>query len=337
MTGQVMAHFTNAHRREASRLATEHTALLESIGDPTLTVGLSFAALAAKCETGEMADVLRLAQRVIDVANGDPTTGNLIFGSPLAFAITDRGVARWCLGIPGWKHDFAQAVAMARAADPLSLAGVIYYTYFFAITSGALLPDATALRDTADAVERAERSGDEMALHVARFARGITLAHRDDPQREAGFALLAQVRDAAVQQRFSLQIVPVVDIHLAEQKARSGDLDGAIGLARAVVDDLFDSGGAFWSAPATNVLVEALLRRGSDGDLAEAQAAIDRLAALPTDPGFVLHEIWLLRLRGLLARSRGDEAGYRDYRDRYRKSATELGFEGHIALAEAMT
>ena len=46
MTGQVMAQFANAHRREASRLATEHTGLLESIGDPTLTVGLSFAALA---------------------------------------------------------------------------------------------------------------------------------------------------------------------------------------------------------------------------------------------------------------------------------------------------
>jgi len=58
---------------------------------------------------------------------------------------------------------------------------------------------------------------------------------------------------------------------------------------------------------------------------------------VPTDPGFVLHEIFLLRLRALLARSRGDEAGYRDYRDRYRKLATELGFEGHIALAEAMS
>ena len=41
MAGQVVAQFLNAHRREASRLATEHTALLESIGDPTLTVGLS--------------------------------------------------------------------------------------------------------------------------------------------------------------------------------------------------------------------------------------------------------------------------------------------------------
>jgi adenylate cyclase len=84
-------------------------------------------------------------------------------------------------------------------------------------------------------------------------------------------------------------------------------------------------------------LVESLLRRATEGDIAEAQTAIDRLAAVPTDPGFVLHEIWLLRLRALLARGRGDEAGYRHYRDRYRKSATQLGFEGHIASAEAMT
>ena len=123
-------------------------------------------------------------------------------------------------------------------------------------------------------------------------------------------------------------MVPVVDIHLAQQKARSGDLDGAIGLARAVLDDLFDSGGAIWSVLATTVLVEALLRRGADGDLQDAQTEIDRLAAVPTDPGFVLHEIWLLRLRALLARARGDEAGYRDFRDRYRAMATELWLRG---------
>ena len=85
--------------------------------------------------------------------------------------------------------------------------------------------------------------------------------------------------------------MPVVDIHVAQQKARSGDLDGAIGLARAVVDDLFDSGGAIWSVLATTVLVETLLRRGADADLREAQDAIERLAAVSTDPGFVLHEI----------------------------------------------
>jgi adenylate cyclase len=337
MAGHVVAQFMNAHRREASRLATEHAALLESIGDRTLTVGLSFAALAAKHETGEMAEVLRLAQRAIDLAGGDPTTGNLVIGSPVAWAIAFRGAARWCLGIPGWRDDFAQAAAMARGADPVSLAGVMYFTYPLAIPAGALLPDATALRETADALAIAERSGDELALHGARFARGIALVHRDGPQREAGFALLAKAREAALQGRFSLVMVPVVDIHIAQQKARSGDLDGAIGLARAVVGDLFDPGGASWSALATTVLVEALLRRGADGDLQDAHAAIDRLAAVPTDPGFVLHEIPLLRLRALLARARGDEAGYREFGDRYRAKATECGLEGHMAWAEAMT
>jgi adenylate cyclase len=133
-----------------------------------------------------------------------------------------------------------------------------------------------------------------------------------------------------------LQSVPGVDIHLAEQKARSGDLDGAIGLARAVLEDLFDSGGAIWSVLATTVLVEALLRRGEDGDLQEAQAAIDGLAAVPTDPGFVLNDVWLPRLRALLAGAHGDDAAYVHFRDRYRDMARSLGFEGHIAWAEAM-
>jgi adenylate cyclase len=44
----------------------------------------------------------------------------------------------------------------------------------------------------------------------------------------------------------------------------------------------------------------------------------------------------LLRLRALLARSRGDNARYRDFADRYRERATSLGLEGHMATAEAM-
>ena len=82
--------------------------------------------------------------------------------------------------------------------------------------------------------------------------------------------------------------------------------------------------------------METLLERGADGDVAEAEAAITRLADAPADDGIAIREIWLLRLRALLARAHGDEAGYRDYRDRYRAMATELGFEGHMKWAEAM-
>ena len=106
---------------------------------------------------------------------------------------------------------------------------------------------------------------------------------------------------------------------------------------RAAVDDMFREGRLLlWGVPATGVLVETLLDRGSDDDVAEAEAAIERLGVEPVDEGLVTREICLLRLRALMARALGDETAYRDYRDRYRDMARTLGFEGHIAWAEAM-
>ena len=87
---------------------------------------------------------------------------------------------------------------------------------------------------------------------------------------------------------------------------------------------------------ATGVLVETLLDRGSEGDVVEAEAAIERLASAPADEGLVIREIWLLRSRTLLARARGDMLAYADLRDRYRDMARSLGFEGHIEWAEAL-
>jgi hypothetical protein len=106
---------------------------------------------------------------------------------------------------------------------------------------------------------------------------------------------------------------------------------------RAAVDHLFREGQLTWGTPATGVLVETLLDRGAASDVAEAEAAIERLAAAPADEGLVMRDIWLLRLRALLARARADATAYAHFRDRYRDMAKTLGFEGHIAWAEAMT
>ena len=92
-----------------------------------------------------------------------------------------------------------------------------------------------------------------------------------------------------------------------------------------------------YAVPAAGVLVETLLERGSPADVADAEAMIERLAAAsPVDDGLIVRDVWLLRLRALLARATGDEGPYRDYRDRYRAMAESLGFEGHIAWAETM-
>jgi adenylate cyclase len=88
---------------------------------------------------------------------------------------------------------------------------------------------------------------------------------------------------------------------------------------------------------ATEAMVELLLQRGEPADIAAARDAIQRLETMPVEPGVVLNAIALLRLRALLAQARGDEAEYRQFRDQYRAMANEIGFEGHIAMAEAMT
>ena len=80
-----------------------------------------------------------------------------------------------------------------------------------------------------------------------------------------------------------------------------------------------------------------LLERGTHGDLAEAQEAIDRLGVLWVEDGSAMRDVTLLRLRALLARARGDDAAYLDLVGRYRTMAESLGFEGHIVWAEAMT
>ncbi len=336
MAGLVIAHMYHAHHRESSQLATELARLLESIGDPTLTIALLGAAIVAKYEAGEMAEALRLSQQVIDLADGDPAKGNLLIGSPLAIALTHRGAARMYLGIPGWRDDFDQSIAMARSFDPATRALVIMYKYVLGFMHGTLLPDQAALTDTAEALQIAEHSGDNFTLGSARLTRGITLVHLDPPQSEVGFDLLAKARDMALKERYSLSAVPIVDIAAARDRARTGDVDGAIELSRAAIDVELASGEGQWYGPATITLVESLLVRGADADLREAQAAINRLAAIPTDPGLVLHELPPLRLRALLAKAHGDETAYREYRDRYRDMARTLGFEGHIAWAEAM-
>jgi len=338
MAGLVQDHAHQDRIREASRLASEAMALIESIGDTTLTVGLSRSAIYAKISSGEWCDVLRWSQRVIELADGDPSKGNFIVGSPLALAFTTRGIARYCLGRPGWADDLRNGLAMARDTNPVSYAVVVSYVYFGTIPWGVLAANDRAVREIEDAQRFAERSGDDLALGYARLALGVALVQRDTTaDRGRGQQLLAEVSEVFLRWEYSLEVLPVVRVYSAREKARRGDRDEAIPLMRDAVDHLVRQGQLLiWGVPATGVLVETLLDRRADGDVAEAQAAIERLASAPADEGLVIREIWLLRLRALLAQAHGDTAAYAEFRDRYRDMAKTLGFEGHIAWAEAM-
>jgi class 3 adenylate cyclase len=338
MAGLVMDHAFQARMREASQLASEAMALLESLGDSTLTVGLSFPAIYAKGESGEFCDALQWSQRVIDLADGDPSKGNFIFGSPLALAFAQRGIARYWLARPGWRDDLHRALDMARSADPMSYSMVVTFVYFSGIPLGVLAADDRAVGESQDALRIADRSGDDFAVAIAQMTLGLALVHGPaDAERDRGQKLLAEVSDVFLRHGYALGELPLVNVYLAHEWFRRGDRDEAISLMRAAADHLFREGQLLeWGVPATGVLVETLIDRGADADVVEAEAAITRLADAPADEGLVIREIWLLRLRALLARAQGDDAAYAHFRDRYRDMAKTLGFEGHIAWAEAM-
>ncbi len=194
------------------------------------------------------------------------------------------------------------------------------------------------MRVIEEAAQTAEESSNDVALSLAEYTLGVALLSRDAAaDRHRGLELMLQFRDTCLHKQVALQMVPVIELSAARERVRSGDRDAAIPVMRQAVDELHETGRLGFGVRGTGILVEALLERGAQGDLAEAQETIDRLADLPADDGAAMLDITLLRLRALLARARGDDVGYRNLADRYRAMAESLGFEGHIAMAEAIT
>ena len=210
---------------------------------------------------------------------------------------------------------------MARSADPLSYATVVAYVYFpgipFGVLAGPMIGRCARSRmryglpNDPVTIWRWSSPGRCWALRwcTATRMRSVT-ADRSCWRRSS---------DVILRRGHSLSELRLINVYLARERARRGDRDEAIPLMFAAVDQLVREGQLLsWGIPATGVLVETLLDRGAEGDVAEAEAAIERLAAAPADDGLVIRDIWLLRLRALLARAHGDDAAYRDFRDRYR-------------------
>jgi adenylate cyclase len=337
MTGPLGWHAQRGQVREAQQLATELLTLLDSIGDPSLTAQAGFAAIGIKVLAGEMDVVSRWAQATIEWAEGDPMRGNVIVGSPLAVAFGMRGLARTWFGRTGWPEDLDDAVALAeQRGEPLTLAMALSWKYGMGIWNGMLRADDAAVRTIESALQTVEASGDDYAVVMVENLLACVLLFRGaEADRDRGRKLMTKTCDVAIRQQYLGSELSIMNVYFGREQAREGDFDGAIAIIRKSVDDMTARGQAGYYIPAVGVLVETLLDRGAEGDIAEAKAAIAKLEAAPAE-GSVIRDVWLLRLRALLARARGDEAAYCQYRDRYRDTATSLGFEGHMQWAEAM-
>ena len=139
------------------------------------------------------------------------------------------------------------------------------------------------MRAIEEAVQTAEGASNDVALSLAEYTLGVALLNRDAAaDRHRGLELMVQVRDMWLRERAPF-LVPVTELWAARERARRGDRDAAIPVMRKAVDELHQAGRLGYGVWGTGVLVETLLERGAEGDLAEAQEAIDRLANLPAD------------------------------------------------------
>lgn len=336
MTGPATELVYTGQSREGARLASEQMTLLESIGEASLTMTLAVIAFVNWADAGDYSEILRWSQHVVDLADGDPTKGaGFGVGSPLAYALACRGVARWWLGRAGWREDLGDAIAMARDSDPVTLAFVVSWTFGVEIVYGVLQADDSAVREIEEAVQITRRAADNHALGLAEYALGAALLSRDNAaDRRRGLELIEHVRES--QREHAPFLVPVAELLIAAEKARCDDRDAAVGVMRKAVNELHEAGRLGFGVYGTGVLVETLLHRGTESDVSEALRAIDRLASLRADQESAIREITLVRLRALLAEARGDTMAYRDLANRYRTMAESLGYEGHTAWAAAM-
>ena len=306
--GMVVGYAHQDRVHEAAQLAAEAWALAEAVGDPTLTVGLSFPVIYGAIESARWSDVMRWSHAVVHLADGDASRGSFLVGSPLALALASRGMAGYFLGRRGWHGDLRDSLAMARRADPATYAGAVSYVYLLGIPFGVLRADDRALDEIEDALRLAQRSSDDVVVRFIQATLSIALLHRPDAvERDRGRTVGAEVREAFVNQHHNLCDLPILDVCLARERAKNADRDDAISVIRAANEHLFRHGRLLlWGVPATGALVESLLDRCADNDVTEAAAALERLAQAPGDEDLAMREIWLLRLQALLARRRAD-------------------------------
>lgn len=335
MAGMASELNYSGRMREASQLASEQMALLESIGDPTLTIGLTFVPFINWFDAGEIGQLLKWTQVVVDLADGDATKGaGFGLGSPLALALAFRGVAKWWLGRPGWRDDFDDALAIARDSEPTTLALTTGWCYG-GVLYGIQRADDAALRACEEALASAQAASGDLAVQFATYELAALLLNRDDPEdRARGFDRMVEAC-AWLRERIP-SLVPISEVWAARETLRRGDHDRAVAVFRKACEAMPLEERPGYSVYSTAILAEALIERAADGDLAEAKAATDRLANLATAESWTVVDVIVLRLRALMARARGDAVAFRDLATRYHAMATSLGYEGHIDWAEAM-
>ena len=237
-------------------------------------------------------------------------------------------------GSQGWRSDLEEAIDMARINSPQYFALVLNWTLGLAIQFGVLRADDRAVRLGEEALQTAERVGDDNALMFAEYVLGIALLNRDSAaDRRRGLDVMDQAREAW-SRRGSVYLIPIAALMTAHERATHGvrERDEAIETMQVAVNELLGAGRVGPAILGTGFLVSALLDRGGTTDIRDAEEILDRMTRYPNTDRWGPSRIVLQQSLPLFARVRGDPA-YPHVVSQYRPFAESVGYERHIDFA----
>ena len=84
------------------------------------------------------------------------------------------------------------------------------------------MADDAAVTDLTEAVQIAERCSDDLPLVVLRMTFGTALTYRDSAGRERGVAMLAELRDTCIKERYRVEYGAAIGVVPSSDNCRRG-------------------------------------------------------------------------------------------------------------------
>ena len=325
--GRIISFSNNDNRiPEAAALAEELDEMIASVDCDTATMGVILFVIAyARLANCEFAAALQMIDRVVALLQDVPTM-------ELALASSTRGAIEMCTG----DHEHGrrllrESFQQARALPPASQA--VAWAYHGLMAAMGLYQAEDLVGEMSDTLRRAESFGDMFGIISAQWTYGVALLRSDITSHDMAIELLERSRTKFANTDCSAPRCRVLAA-LVIDAAREGHRDEAIDELRECFSLHSTRGFRLLAGRAGEVLVELLIERGSDDDLAEAHQILDQPQA--RHPDVPAMDLWWLRSRTLLAKAERDALGYSEAAEQYLLLCETLDARGRLAEARQM-
>ena len=272
IAGRMTALCTNYGKpAEAVASAADLAAMIDDIdADAMLKVDLLFTVMWAQFLVCDYDSLFRTADRIQAIAGTE-------VNSSVARATAVSGTSRIVTGdAQRGQRELRLGIEQARQTDPLTFAAVMTLKCCLAAV-GLEAPTAAALDDAYEALRRAEAYGDNFATACALWACGTMLLRLDPSSETAAVEHLKAARDVITKHRTVVVALAPIEADLAIVAAKAGEVDGGIDSMRAVIGRQLENFDVTFMGVTVPALIQLLVERGSDEDIAEAAAVVQGL------------------------------------------------------------